>query len=375
MKRFGQSTLKKARRLHPTHLHNLGSAAFHPAEFNKDTKHIISYDPHNLFNYGFVNPKGSVLNPGMVLRTVFMCVIGTIASLFRCADVPTSYSFCFPVIISTEGLIFASLVAFLLGLFISTTFSRWWTTREKLGTIMNNTTTLTMMLINFAPKDPEIQAAAKTLLRWMHLAHSMVYKHANDDVDYNDLVEAKVATQAEADRLTESKGHNLPAIVYGWCFAILPPLISTGKVVAPLGAVTVVLACITGSFNASQELHALLSTQMPYAYLHLLTVTTKVHLAFVVFYAGGVIAGGISGHLWTRIIFGYTIIITNNIIYEGLLRIHAMLVNPLGDDDGDFPTHLYVSNTLALCNALQAPPPKEDIAQDTQGPGVTVPIV
>ena len=37
------------------------------------------------------------------------------------------------IMVPTEGLIFASLVAFLLGMFASSTFTRWWSCREKLS--------------------------------------------------------------------------------------------------------------------------------------------------------------------------------------------------------------------------------------------------
>jgi hypothetical protein len=71
-------------------------------------------------------------------------------------------------------------------------------------------------------------------------------------------------------------------------------------------------------------------------YLHLLALTTKIHLAFIIFYGGGIIADGLASmyflivtflfvclffylffkeEWWTRIALGYTVIITNNIIY------------------------------------------------------------
>eukprot|EP01111_Echinosteliopsis_oligospora_P017608 TRINITY_DN7698_c0_g1_i2.p1 TRINITY_DN7698_c0_g1~~TRINITY_DN7698_c0_g1_i2.p1 ORF type:complete len:157 (-),score=20.37 TRINITY_DN7698_c0_g1_i2:192-662(-) len=111
---------------------------FNPAEFENDKnnkKRIISYKPSGLFHYGFVNPKGSTFNIGVAVRTLIMCGAATFAANFTCPTKQTKpYSFCFPVVAASEGLIFAGLVSFLLGLFISTTFSRWWSMREKLGT-------------------------------------------------------------------------------------------------------------------------------------------------------------------------------------------------------------------------------------------------
>jgi predicted membrane chloride channel (bestrophin family) len=358
MKRFGQ--FKKARRV--SFLRPLSELiirpSFSPAEFQKNSqnqRYIVSYDPSSLFSYGFINPKGSTLSWGVVFRTVLMCGAGTLVSQFNC-NPGDDYTFCFPIMVSAEGLIFASLVSFLLGLFASTTFTRWWSTREKLGSIMNNITALNILLSNFAPTDDESQASVKTITRWMNLAHSLVYKQANNDTDFSDLLDSGLANKAEVERFIECKNLSLPPIVYGWVTRTLHPMFSK---MSPVAAISNCLAAVSGSLNAAQEVNALLKTQMPYAYLHLLAVATKIHLAFIVFYAGGIISQGITGHLWTRIVLGYTVIIANNIIYEGLLRIHAMLVNPLGDDDGDFPTHLYVADTIALGSALDAKPPVE----------------
>lgn len=296
----------------------------------------------------------------MMLRTLFMCGVGTLVSQFRCKDKLTDYSFCFPILPAAEGLIFASLVAFLLGLFISTTFTRWWTIREKIGVISNNTAALTLLLKNFTAPEEPIKAISKTILRWMHLAHALVYKQANNDFTFDDLTSTNLITDEESERLSKSIKQSLPALIYGWCIEHLRSLLKENKV-APVAAQNACLACVTNAFNASQDLAIILNTQMPYAYLHLLTYTAKIHLAFIVFYGGGMIAQGISGYAWTRIVLGYTVIITNNIIYEGLLNIHAVLVNPLGDDVGDYPTNLFVSSALNLCNeGLQIEPPPEE---------------
>lgn len=332
---------------------------FNPAEFDKDKnnrKRIISYDPGRLFHYGFVNPVGSTVNLGVALRTLVMCGAASLAANFTCAT-KQKYSFCFPIVVSGEGLIFASLVSFLLGLFISTTFSRWWALREKLGTVMNNTTTLAILLKNHAPDDVETLVVRARILRLMHLAHALIYKQAINDNDFSEFLEQKMMTQSEEEAISECKDLPQSAIVYSWCMHLVKPILPK---VAPAAAISPILASMTACMNASQEISAFLKTQMPYMYLHLLAFTTKVHLAFIIFYGAGIIAQGIQQTLWTRILLGYTVIITNNIIYEGLLRIHEMLYNPLGNDNADFPSHLYIASTMALGAAVEVPPPVED---------------
>jgi len=246
-------------------------------------------------------------------------------------------------------MIFASLVSFLLGMFVSTTFSRWWSVREKLGVIMNNATYGTMLLTNFVVNEEGAQATAKTIIRWLNLAHCLVYQQANRKYDFPALSQERLVTKDEIEKL-QTYG-NLPAMVYGWCMKAVKEMVSQNKITSAVVGSSI--NCIGASFTAAQELLAFVDTQMPYAYLQLLAFTTKIHLIFIVFYGGGMISDGISEESWTRIGLGYTVIITNNVIYEGLLHIHSMLSNPLGDDVGDFPKHLFASNTRALCSSLE----------------------
>jgi len=282
-----------------------------------------------------------------------MIAAGTFVALpkFTCPKAPTNYAFCFPILTNSEGLIFASLVAFLLGLFLSTTFSRWWACREKLGVVMNNSAYLTMLLTNFVTMEEAPQQTARNIIRWMNLAHALIYKHANKDFDYEDIMKDQLITSEEMKKL-DTYG-NLPVMVLGWCMNGLRELISENKL-GPVSAISPCINCVGACTMATQELLAFVNTQMPYAYLHLLGFMTKIHLIFIIFYGGGIIASGIHDEIWTRIIFGYTVIIANNIIYEGLLHIHSMLGNPIGNDTGDFPKHVYMANTRAICTNLQS---------------------
>jgi len=329
----------------------LGEIGFDATEYSG--KAISKYSTSKLFKYGFVNPKGSVFTRGMVLRTVVMCLIATFVAFFRCPDKGMKpYQFCFPILSSGEGLIFASLVSFLLGLFQSTTFSRWWSTREKLGVCMNNTAYATMLLSNFSTNDPNAKAAAERIARWMNAAHALIYKQANKDFDLHPLVQKNLLTNEEREKLEHASTSmsNVAAIVFNWCFGGLKEMTTANQVLSSVFTPT--LSAISAAFTASQDIFTFLDTQMPFSYLHLLTVITKIHLVFVVFYSGGIVGSGMATLSWSRIIFGYAMVFTNNLIYEGLLLIHDMLVNPLGDESGDFPKELYQHQTAQLCDAI-----------------------
>jgi len=187
----------------------------------------------------------------------------------------------------------------------------------------------------------------------MNAAHALIYKQASGELDLEILERKNLLTKEERVSLDQVSGSfsNLAAIIYHWCIASLKDMLAQSQLSSPT-VFSPILSCINVCFFATQDIFAFLDTQMPFSYLHLLTVITKIHMAFVLFYSAGVVSQGISTASWTRIVLGYAVLFTNNVIYEGLLLIHDMLVNPLGNQSGDFPKEVFVQQTAQLCDIM-----------------------
>eukprot|EP00026_Physarum_polycephalum_P010112 Phypoly_transcript_10263.p1 GENE.Phypoly_transcript_10263~~Phypoly_transcript_10263.p1 ORF type:complete len:351 (+),score=46.45 Phypoly_transcript_10263:239-1291(+) len=335
------------------HFTRLRDAHFKPVLHGADEQgysHIVSYNTQSLFNFGFINPAGSVLTWSMAFRALVMCGAATFVSQFRCTGKP-HWEFCFPVLANAEGLIFATLVTFLLGTFVTLIFSRWQSIRGGIGTQMTGVLTMNMIL-EFA--SPEFQPQKDKIIRWMTLGHKLIYKYATDDFNYQVLIDKGLMTPAENERLLEFRSVYQPAIVFGWVMHTMQPLVRS---MPSRAAQQTALACVSNCFTASEEISAFIKTQLSYPYVHLITFITKVHLVLVMIYGGGVVTEGITMHLWNRIALGYIIIITNNIIYEGLLQIYEKLHNPLGHDEVDFPNHMLSNGPMNIGKSYKAIPP------------------
>jgi len=317
--------------------------------------HISKYSTSRLFKYGFINPRGSVFTWGTVIRTVLLLGLATVFAILGCPTDETNlgYKYCFPVLSISEGFIFASLVSFLLGLFMSQTFSRWWSIREKLGAIMNNISYASMLLSNFSNNNEGSKDYARKISRLMNAAHHMIYKQATGDLDLNNLVNRNLLTNEEREALDQMSGSysNLVSVIYNWTITTLRDM-HVENHFANASIFSNVLSNINACFFATQDVFMFLETQMPYSYLHLLTIITKIHMVFVVFFSAGVVNQGITSESWSGIILGYAILFFNNVIYEGLLFIHNMLVNPLGNESGDFPKDVFSSQTEKLCDIM-----------------------
>jgi len=315
-----------------------------------EDNHVKYYSATKLFWWGFINPRGSVLNIRLVLRTLLKCAIATFIAFFPCSASP-GWEFCFPVVSSTNGLIFASLVSFLLGLFVSLTFSRWWSIREKLSCLMSSIKYCSMCISAYVAGDEHVLAFRDKMIRWLNLIHALVYKYHNRDLNLADLGE--LITKEEAEALASSP--NMPGTVVSWLIIGWKEL-ALKKALTPESAYGQLTSSFSTLLSLLQDISAFLETQIPYSYMHLLTLTTKIHLVFVVFYGASLISDGITSYSWPGIIFGYAVISTNSIIYEGLLAIHEVLVNPFGKDLGDFPTKLFRYQTESFTSYINKGP-------------------
>lgn len=78
-----------------------------------------------------------------------------------------------------------------------------------------------------------------------------------------------------------------------------------------------------------------LNCQIPYVYVHLMTAITKLHLMLVTVVAGSYWGAGLQRGKWTDILWGALIVFVNNVVYQGLLHVHHVLLNPLSGEVTD----------------------------------------
>eukprot|EP01112_Ceratiomyxa_fruticulosa_P013146 TRINITY_DN3678_c0_g1_i1.p1 TRINITY_DN3678_c0_g1~~TRINITY_DN3678_c0_g1_i1.p1 ORF type:complete len:373 (+),score=58.89 TRINITY_DN3678_c0_g1_i1:134-1252(+) len=350
----------KVEPLPPTHIHaqiiaidDLKHITKTKAIHRDEDKRITSYSTKILFYFGFMHPKGSIWNSAIVIRIVFMCGLTTLFGLLSCKTADAKWEFCFPILNSSDGLIFSSLVSFLLGMFQTLTFNRWWSVREKIGLVQTRSTDLCIQFLSYLKPSPENDAVRTNFVRYLNLAHILVYKNANGDHSIDEVVERNLLSQEEAEVLRIAP--NKAIAVYSWISNILRECATANPPKFPLPYVGTLHGNVSNLVQASLDCAMFIHCQIPYSYVHLLTMITKIHLIFVMFYAGGILQNGIQIHSWARILFAYAIVFTNQLIYEGLLHIHDVLVNPCGDDSSDFPKKMYQQDVEKMTENLLSP--------------------
>ena len=91
-----------------------------------------------------------------------------------------------------------------------------------------------------------------------------------------------------------------------------------------------------------------LQVQIPYSYSHVMALVVKFHLFMVVVVAGstcgkGFIAGSVANALW-----GYTLLVINSLVFEGLLEMHSHMVRGAGARTlGEGPSRFFYASSHA----------------------------
>eukprot|EP00741_Cyanophora_paradoxa_P018410 tig00000204_g17774.t1 len=300
---------------------------------------ILRYDSERAFKWRMAAQMffGSVLDKYIPLHAAIGCAAAT----------GIAYVFPGELISNTNSLILQTLVAFLTGLFLSTCFNRWWATRMLLQTVMGQTSNLAVLssaLIRGETPAEEAEAAQirADMVRYLNLAHALVYKQARNDGNADDLIEKGLVTPEEWAELRD-----MPARTNGAYFlaasrysdAVRSNLVVGG----PAAATAPILGAISAARGAAADIFMYVNTQVPYTYVFLMAGIVRIHILLVVLFSAHVIAEG----TLAKLAFGWLFVATNVCVYEGLLKLARELENPFGTDPLDFPASVYQQATAA----------------------------
>jgi len=284
---------------------------------------------------------------------VFYFSLTTVYALFLCQrtchvgddrlECPERH-FCLPSMDTPNGFIWASLVNFLLALFNSLTFSRWWDMRSKVGVVMGRSNDIAVQIAAYCRGEAEGAASArKTLLRYVNLAHALLYKQANKDEDMSDLLDSGLMTELEWDVLRPLVSRYM--MVYFWLSDLIHQCAENGVFMYPGTTIRFLQENVTAMRGAAADVFMYLNTQIPYIYVHLITVITKIHLILISMNSAAWVGqgfqeaphgAGLSGIFW-----GYARLFVSVVAYEGLLQIHAVLAKPFGSGHSAFPSEVF----------------------------------
>lgn len=286
-----------------------------------------------------------------------------------------------------------ALVGFPLALFVSTSVSRWWDMSYNcVGTLWDVVDDLCMWSAAWFAGPGGAEAHA-LIVRYGHVSIKLLWKQARDDEDLEDLVIGGLLTPQEADVLADLPSKSMvvwtwlttflfqaiseethprpeeddpdglmPPIVPGAClgsvglppqrFPTTPP-VKFGRNLIP----SVMTKCAQGRCAIGRCL-CYLSTQQPFAYVHLLGllcqliyVTNSITVAIII--AKNTDLDELPDGAAAFIISNILKLVLVPLIFNALLYICVVLQDPLGDDYCDLPGRAWAHYMHKECEGFR----------------------
>lgn len=337
-------------------------------------KQVLSYDAEGMTGpsvFALLCTSASVLRRARLLRDLFitLSIAGLLSPLLRylLKEPPTPEELTNVVTLINT---FHTLLTWLLGFFVSTALSRWWTVRsEGIGNLWGSVSDLTMLVSSFYPQDTSAHKEVRDrVLRWGVLSHELLYKQVSGSEDLRDLIEAGLLLPEEHQALggVPSK----PQVVWTWMSGFFTHLaVGSGALGSTLPFPGTTLwqlhnLCRQGRGAIGGAL-ALADTQIPFAYAHLLGALVWVHNVVQALASAFVFWESSSRGDYYRFGAEAVYLVVYPTVMLSLLHIGVGMMNPMRSREGmDFPRGAYscfmVAENRAFQQAQVRPPYKSD---------------
>lgn len=322
---------------------------------------ILHYDSGRLVNLGvFDTLTGTVLlSYGLWMK------MGCLSIIFTIGAVVTEYGMK-PDKIDRDSLQnmlsgLEALLAFFAGLYVQQVLDRWWCIRsEGIGGVCNAVTDLSLTIAGLTHGMTNKERNLRSIIvRYGLLAHALIYARAQDKTTergtpaeeeaWAEFRERGLVTKDEMKILRPLKRQS--EAVWGWIISYLHKSIVEDKILPEDRLEHFTEICREGRAASSLvSLH--LECQLPLPYVHLIALVINLYQVVLALAMGIICAASFDQEDDQRLILSVIVFVLYCVIYQGILETADKMVNPLGEDDIDFPQLFIHLNMQDECKAI-----------------------
>lgn len=264
---------------------------------------------------------------------------------------------------------FNMFLPFLFGIYLNNIFTRWWSMRSDGISALNQALNDMSVIMAAQASGPELKEAKHLLLRYGLLSHELIYRAARKtDGDLEDLVSAGALRREEYGLLQECSGASSKAqAIWVWIQVLWDGLYRLRRI--PPQVHMAVLEHISAGRTGVKRIFTILSTPLPFAYVHLIAGLVHLNLLILAFQAGiclakavgsiaatnSLLRGAHTGNSrMTHLLQQMTRVSANTeactaisvqivyltmvpMLYLGFLELAREISDPFGTDPNDFP--------------------------------------
>eukprot|EP00746_Dinoflagellata_sp_MGD_P009422 gnl/MRDRNA2_/MRDRNA2_119164_c0_seq1.p1 gnl/MRDRNA2_/MRDRNA2_119164_c0~~gnl/MRDRNA2_/MRDRNA2_119164_c0_seq1.p1 ORF type:complete len:508 (-),score=80.53 gnl/MRDRNA2_/MRDRNA2_119164_c0_seq1:15-1538(-) len=307
------------------------------------TAKILTYDLQNLIQSGAVrtawSAKGTIFSENAMSKTLLMYFMigvvtaGIMASILSAdPDAKTGSDDVENISAYLNGFI-----PLILGFYISVGLVRWWELREGgVGRILDASQNVILILSAFFP-DPVWHDFKDQVLKYALASVTMLINavRGNDSIDNLGPKRDYLLTEQELNILLDISYRSRPVVMWGWIYALVVKICDEEGVPAARQR-DLSQQCVHAR-DAVSVVWTYLNTQLPFAYVHLVTLLVNVNNLVMAWKCGLVFAVSVFDGESQRAVNQLLYIFLVPMLYHGLLSISYIIHDPFGEDMLDFP--------------------------------------
>jgi len=244
-----------------------------------------------------------------------------------------------------------SFVPFALALFVGLTLSRWWSLRTHALAKVFDSLANTCMLVASELSDNKWCELREGIMKYGMASVELLVQAAREAGNLQHLVNLDLLTDVEAEFMAEYKLlWQRPMVIWAWIMHIITNAMDHDKTPVPSRQAVIGQCLHARDGMATINMH--LDTQLPFAYVHLITLLVNLQNLLMAITAGLTLAAAIPGG---EIFIIIQQVLSTSLIcfcYQALLTISYTIEDPFGDDVLDFPIRAYKAYVASIVDAM-----------------------
>jgi hypothetical protein len=241
-------------------------------------------------------------------------------------------------------------VPFVLALFVSLTLSRWWSLRvTALGKVFDSLAN-TCMIVASELNDLKWRDVRTGIMKYGMASVELLVQAAREAEEIDICVKDDLLTDAEADFMREYDLWQRPMVIWAWIMHVITDAMDHDK--TPSASRQAVIHQCTAARDGMANINMYLDTQLPFAYVHLITLLVNVQNLLMAIKSGLTFARAVPAFdpfVMVQQVLTTAIIV---FIYQALLTISYTILDPFGDDVLDFPVKAYKAYVASIVDAM-----------------------
>eukprot|EP00041_Stephanoeca_diplocostata_P007558 m.107923 g.107923 ORF g.107923 m.107923 type:complete len:382 (-) comp16936_c0_seq2:59-1204(-) len=325
---------------------------------NYDGSHISHYDERRVLRMPFWNFYGTVFDfwHGQFaswMQCFLLLATATVVAVVTVVDhgQDNSESVATWAYVKETGTVINSLVVFLLGFHTNDVKTRWWAMRDAVQQMQGGAVGVALQAATFFPEEAHFRVRKK-LVQYAVCIHESVWIRAAKNVDKTRYVARRALTNTERDAL---QSHARPdQLLFYWIQSLSLSASKARPDVQHDVWMTCIQSAIQDMRRGASAIKTYQDTQLPFPYVHLLSLIVKLALFILALDTGGELAVAYQQHYITWMVLSTFKLLIMNFFYQGLLELQVIFTNPFLDHPAHFPQAMMQRQLESACANIVA---------------------